>query len=625
LSNPGHEITDLLSTYKAATGITKMRGTRQTQRQAIGNMGFKNSGEVKAAIDAGLVTFAREHQNNAGGFSFGVTPLQQARRFVVLGESSGTFYVGKLDLLGQNLDVLKKVVAAGDGKKLVDMVVEVSVQGLAPKQDTVIFVLAWLSCHENDELRAYTFKQLGKVLRTPTMQFDFIFKWRTAIRQSHCKKGHGWGRGMRNAFMRIYLDKETKQLAYHVTKYQRRDGASQRDVLRLLHPSVGGKRKSDGSFKAEGVEPDKNLLFAWAVAHGKLNDEMEQEFLRLEALAVRDGPEDWAVLPYLKAIDEALRTTEPERAIELIRAHGLVREQISTAVLKSVSVWGCMLESMPTTALLRNLASMTAKGVFLEDKFMDLAVSALTNPEAIKKARIHPLNVYKAIKVYNRGRGDKGNLTWTPVRQIQDAMQKMFALAFKYGPKTGKKLRVCIDVSGSMGDEIAGMNMTCSEAAAVMSMAFLYAGDPVELCTFNFDSKRGYRGGMNNEDAPHDLRAFKVRKDCTVENFMSSSGEWNGGGTDCALPMTKAIEAGDYSYDGFVVFTDSETWHGKIKPFEALAYYSNVSGKQAKLVVCGMTGTNYTIADPNNPNTIDIVGLDASTPTIVTKFLAGEI
>ena len=41
------------------------------------------------------------------------------------------------------------------------------------------------------------------------------------------------------------------------------------------------------------------------------------------------------------------------------------------------------------------------------------------------------------------------------------------------------------------------------------------------------------------------------------------------GGTDCALPMLHALEKG-LKVDAFVVYTDSETWAGKIHPVQAL-------------------------------------------------------
>ena len=47
------------------------------------------------------------------------------------------------------------------------------------------------------------------------------------------------------------------------------------------------------------------------------------------------------------------------------------------------------------------------------------------------------------------------------------------------------------------------------------------------------------------------------------------------GGTDCALPMIYAKQK-KLKIDVFIVYTDSETWFGKIHPTEALKNYRKV-------------------------------------------------
>ena len=42
---------------------------------------------------------------------------------------------------------------------------------------------------------------------------------------------------------------------------------------------------------------------------------------------------------YLKAVEEAKSTLDVTRVVELIREHGLVREQLRTEMLNEPSVW----------------------------------------------------------------------------------------------------------------------------------------------------------------------------------------------------------------------------------------------------------------------------------------------
>jgi 60 kDa SS-A/Ro ribonucleoprotein len=93
-------------------------------------------------------------------------------------------------------------------------------------------------------------------------------------------------------------------------------------------------------------------------------------------------------------------------------------------------------------------------------------------------------------------------------------------------------------------------------------------------------------------------------------------------GTDCSLPMLYALE-NRLEIDLFLVFTDNETWAGTIHPDEALRLYRQRTGIAAKLVVVGMTSNGFTIADPNDPGMLDVVGFDAAAPAVIADFARG--
>ena len=96
------------------------------------------------------------------------------------------------------------------------------------------------------------------------------------------------------------------------------------------------------------------------------------------------------------------------------------------------------------------------------------------------------------------------------------------------------------------------------------------------------------------------------------------------GATDCAQPMRWAL-AERRPIDTFVVLTDNETWYGNLHPCEALARYRRELQLDARLVVVGMTGTAFSIADPEDPLCLDVVGFDAATPQVITDFAAGRV
>lgn len=68
--------------------------------------------------------------------------------------------------------------------------------------------------------------------------------------------------------------------------------------------------------------------------------------------------------------------------------------------------------------------------------------------------------------------------------------------------------------------------------------------------------------------------------------------------------------------DVFVVFTDSETWFGKIHPMQALAQYREKMAIRAKLIVVGMHLQQLHDCDPD-----DVVGFDSTVPSVMADFV----
>jgi len=74
--------------------------------------------------------------------------------------------------------------------------------------------------------------------------------------------------------------------------------------------------------------------------------------------------------------------------------------------------------------------------------------------------------------------------------------------------------------------------------------------------------------------------------------------------------------------DVFVVYTDNETWAGKVHPAQALQQYRASMGIPAKLVVVAMASNGFSIANPDDAGMLDVVGFDAATPALIADFAA---
>ena len=53
--------------------------------------------------------------------------------------------------------------------------------------------------------------------------------------------------------------------------------------------------------------------------------------------------------------------------------------------------------------------------------------------------------------------------------------------------------------------------------------------------------------------------------------------------------------------------------------------FAAIAGIAARLIVVGMVANRFTIADPDDPGMLDVVGFDASTPEVIGGFARGDV
>jgi 60 kDa SS-A/Ro ribonucleoprotein len=230
-----------------------------------------------------------------------------------------------------------------------------------------------------------------------------------------------------------------------------------------------------------------------------------------------------------------------------------------------------------------------------------------------------------ALHTYQSGKGVRGSLRWEPVRQIVDALDTAFYLAFDNVIPTGKRMMLALDVSGSMmGPEIAGMpGITPRVAAAALAMTTARTEKEYIVTIFSASGKESMTLGATGYFAQSGISSFDLSPRERLDDVLRRTNNLPFGGTDCALPMLYALER-KLPVDAFVIYTDSETWAGTMHPSQALVQYREQMGIDAKLVVVGMTSNGFTIADPNDPGMLDVVGLSTDTPQVIGTFIGGE-
>jgi 60 kDa SS-A/Ro ribonucleoprotein len=511
--------------------------------------------------------------NSAGGAAYPVDDWKRLERFLILGSEGGSYYASERKLTVDNAQAVVRCFAE-DGARAVDMIVAISDAGRAPKNDPAIFALA-LATASGDAARMAALASVSKVCRTGTHLFQFA---------ESVNGLRGWGRGLRRAVGRWYLERPVDQLAYQVIKYKQREGWSHRDMLRLSHP--------------EAAEDDavRRALFDWICGR-----EVAAE-----------------ALPAIVRVHNVVAKAETASEVaELVRANRLPHEAVPSQFMGEREIWSALLDEMPMTAMIRNLNRMTLAGLIepMSDAARHVA-GRITDARALAKARVHPVAILQALRTYAAGRGVRGSLTWDPVREVVDALDTAFYLAFEQVQPSGKRILQALDVSGSMGTTIANSMLTARDASAAMAM--VTAATEANVHTIAFTSGDGYlatKGRTGTGVIP-----FPLSPKQRLDDLIAKINGLPFGGTDCALPMIYALERG-IKADAFVVYTDSETWHGEVHPVQALRTYRERTGIPAKLVIVAMVSNGFSIADPNDAGTLDVVGFDTATPALIADFL----
>ena len=511
--------------------------------------------------------------NSAGGFSFPVDDWKRLDRFLILGNEGGSYYAGERELTVQNAECVQRCLKADD-LRTVRRIVEISHEGRAPQNDPAIFALAMAAGSADAATGALALESLPKVCRIGTHLFQFV---------DAVKRFRGFGRGLRAAIAKWY---ERDDIAYQVTKYQQRNGWSHRDLLRLCHADAGAiGRYVTHSFEGMG-----------GVVLKSNRGETVLPPIPLESL------------PRLVLAFEDAKRADVKTIVQLIRDHGLTREHIPTQHLALPEVWEALLEKMPLTAMIRNLATMTRIGLIAPmSRATGMVCQRLADSEYLRKSRVHPIAVLAALKTYQSGRSVRGDSTWSPVAQIVDALDGAFYGAFGNVKPTGKRWMLALDVSGSMsGGCIAGITgLSPRVASAAMAMVIARTEPQHFFAAFS-----------------HTLVPLDISPRQRLDDVIRIVSHLPFGGTDCALPMLYAAEK-NIPVDAFCVLTDSETWHGAVHPSQALERYRRMTGIQSKSIVCGMVANSFTIADPNDADSLDVVGFDTAVPDVMREFVAG--
>lgn len=187
------------------------------------------------------------------------------------------------------------------------------------------------------------------------------------------------------------------------------------------------------------------------------------------------------------------------------------------------------------------------------------------------------------------------------MREVVDALDGAFYASFGNVEPSGKRLVLALDVSGSMASASVGgvAGLTPREASAALALVTAATEPAYTVVAF-----------------AHEMVPLRISPRQRLDDAVKAVSDLPFGGTDCARPMRWALK-NRVEADAFVVLTDNETWFGGVHPVQALREYRARTGIAARL---GMTATRFSIADPADAGTMDLVGMDAATPALLADF-----
>ena len=752
--------------------------------------------------------------NNAGGFVWQISDKEQVIRYLIIGSEGGNYYQTPQQVSSQCASCVLRMTRTPDNFKwLIDTIRQVSMEGRAAKQESTLLALATAivfartPADKTEALNAV--KDCVRILTHMYMLIGYIkifskaghpsLKAPTSVSNSNevpvaggrnppPVTGSGIGRGIRRVFGEYFYSRTGIEIANLMTKYQNREGWTIKDVLTLIHINPSQMKDDGGRLAIEHVFKTK------------------EEF---EPILATAPPTAEPTKTFISAIKEihtiVLRSTttatasttqgELDRIVHLINTIGLCREQLPSQLFKYKKVWEALLQSkgangkgkgMPLTALIRNLGKLSTTEIgIIAPAAMTTSVKdicdRITDAADIKRSKIHPYNVLVAMLTYQKGAGDKGSLVWAPNPNVVAALDKAFKLAFQNITPTGKRIKIALDVSGSMSSAFCTGSpiVNCATGSVAMMMMTLYVEnqhrlklatassatdlpsaatatttatttapisavggrDPLwkttqlpdgrtlyentqtKQCQFNkpegllttpsagggvapraatqgakLAPSLGATPGAASRPTVEEYRKTKqyIGAPLTAEEEQRRQGRQFGysssyytpptpylpelypapaipsnvticafsntiidltnaivgymdatidpatglptmsiadalklvdmpfSSTDCALPMVRALENNE-QVDAFVIYTDSETYMGKIHPQAALEEYRRATGIDAKLIVVGMTSNCLTIADPKDLNTLNLAGFDTATPRLINDFIGGGL
>ena len=507
-------------------------------------------------------------QGRSGGYMFEAGIWQTLKRCLLVGTAQSTYYANKRELTDDFVDTVKEAVAS-DPNRVAEEIVYAS-DGRSINNSAPILALVLLSMGHTPEAKQAFIKIFPQVVRTGSHFYEWL---------NYTKSMRGFGKVIKQVGTAWLAREDVKGLAYQLLKYQQRHGFTNRDALRLFH--------------VKPPTPEHDRLYDWVV----------NGWSELPESAPSEAIEQIWWYEWLKR--------HPEQTHRAISEGRLTHEMAAPVGKMDRQAWQLLFATMPIGALLRNLGSLTHLEVLRVDATVncDRVEELLNNKRYLRKARIHPIDVLKALKTYaSGGKIGRSKKTWTPVPRIIDILEKALELSFSVVKPTNKVFLHAVDISSSMSYGVVdSVGLSCCEIATAMA-----------LVTAKAEKNYAIRGFSTK------FIDLGITKRDSLRTALKKASNQNFGGTDASVAYDWAIEH-KFKADVICFWTDSESWAGRKHPAQALKEYRRRVNPNAKAVYVTLAPYNITLVDPKDKNSWDLSGFDPGIPKLIQMLAKDEI
>jgi 60 kDa SS-A/Ro ribonucleoprotein len=310
-----------------------------------------------------------------------------------------------------------------------------------------------------------------------------------------------------------------------------------------------------------------------------------------------------SVYEYLNAYEEIKKSLDEKSVLELSKKHGF---QISQAlkINKSSSVWEFYVQNdlVPLRNLLKMLPDLTKKEI-LTDALTQLICQKLEDEEIVKKIDLHPFNWYTIQKVYAKG-GKNYAHRFKPNEKILKSIENAFNMSFKHLEINERKFAVCLN-TWILSKQLLHKStaVTPFQAGVIMLLCSLHSHPNSKL--FLFKAK------LEEIQIKKEEMSFSILVQKLFQNTIGS------------VNLADNISSFNENFDDIVIYSTTEP-DLKNKPAKAIkAFREKFNNQNTKLVYISLSPSNNDVADPKDPNMLDIRGFAHDYPNILNNYLKG--